>query len=505
MAESVLELVLSARYLGGAAFSQMAGDVEALKTQTNALKTLASGFGLVGDIMIGAGLAVGAAATAAVIGSQKWQQALLDIKAATVASSDQIKQLAADFQSSAEKVGLSSTDIGNGMYFIMSGAQAMGVGVADILNSKLIPAFADYIKVAKAGDASTSDVASAAQDLTHIFGAFHDPVSQWADDLGTLSILEKDSSLTQQQLTAAMLRAAPVADQLGLSFRDVAITTAAMATSGLAGARAGTELASGLRMLTTSAKAQKELGTLGIDPKSLYDAKGNLLDVSNILDMLVPKLAGMSKPDQLKTMTNLFGAVGEKSLGLLTQGGVLDTFKRLEGAVPTTPGDAFNQLQTRATESTKPIDQLKTATKNLFDTIGTGVSNALNPFIIGLTKLVDKINEFLSKHPAVLGEVSKMLLTAPAALIGGGIGMKVLGGGLGFLGGPSGEKGGTRGGKLAGGIGDTLGNLFGMGSAAGTGVKGGVVDAAKWVSEPTKGTGPGGMMKDIGSGLGNIG
>src|SRR5260221_13827326 len=97
MAESVLELVLSARYLGGAAFSQMAGDVEALKRQTNTLKTLASRFGLVGDIMISPGLAVGAAATAAGIGSQKWQQDLLDIKAATGGSADHIKQLATRF------------------------------------------------------------------------------------------------------------------------------------------------------------------------------------------------------------------------------------------------------------------------------------------------------------------------------------------------------------------------------------------------------------------------
>jgi TP901 family phage tail tape measure protein len=465
-ATAVLDLLLTARYVGGPAFGAMAGDVDRLVAKTSGLQKFGAAFNLLGTAAIvgGAGMAFALGAAAKAAGD--YDKALNRLVSTHAIASNQVGLFSDLFQSVAEQYGQSATGIAEGSYLVLSGVQALGYTATDVFNSKLIPALAAYAVASGNGLVGSVTFNEAAQDLVHTLAGMHEPLSNWSNDLGLLNLVENKTALTQQQLTASLIRFAPTASALGMSFSSSLATVGALAESGLVGSRAGTELGSGLRHMITTSTGQNELKRLGIDPNSLFNQQGQLLDTGSLLGAVLPKLSGMTTADKYTAMSSLFGAVGGRAFDQLAQTGTV--YQNLYGGMGG-KGAGTTSLFSTAGGMMQTFNghlaQLKASFQNLGITVGNRTLPIIDSWVVKLKPLVDSLNAFVKAHPEAIVNAFK----AVPALIGGGLGLKMAGGVLGFLGGPVG-KDATRGGMLGKGVGSLFGGLF----AGGGGVAGAV-------------------------------
>lgn len=160
--------------------------------------------------------------------------------------------------------------------------------------------------------------------MTNIMQTFNIPsqnATQVVDQLAT-AVTSANISLTDLaqsfQYSGAEFRNAKI------SMGDAAAAIGVLGNQGIQASSAGTALANMMRYLTLSVTGQKKGGgemlkSLGIDPKSLVDASGNLLRLDKIITILGEKLRGKSGIDVSSALFNIFGVRGTRAASALLQ------------------------------------------------------------------------------------------------------------------------------------------------------------------------------------------
>lgn len=429
---AVLDLLLTARYIGRPAFAQMEGDIAGLSEETSGLSRLGSAFNLLGDVLIGTGVAAAVGLGAAIEQSDKYQQALTRITAVMGLTGQQQNILSSQIMASSDQYGMDSTTIAEGSYFIMSGMQSLGYTANDVFKNNVIPDLAAFVKASGDGMAGSVDFQQASYDLLHILGALNVPINQWGNAMGDLTSVENTANVSQANLIQAMLRFLPTAAVVHMSVQQVAAVIGTLATKGVFGARAGTELAAGFRQMLTAGSAATELNKLGLSMSSFFDKAGKLKDISTIMELIIPKVAKLNEADRLGALTKLFGATGARAMLPLTGAGTLDIYNRLLGSEQGQGHmlNVANQLSNANLQG--KLEKLKAALKNFAITLGTQVQPLLMPFADKITSFVEKITAALQKlNPQQLEHLLKMFF---GLTLGGGVALKFGGGILGALG-----------------------------------------------------------------------
>lgn len=415
----VLELLLTARYIGAPAFGSMARDIDTLINSSSGLSKVGAAMQLVGTLSTATAIAVADFAVQSVQRYGEYEQAVQRLIAVHALGVNQVGQFNSVVMDTAERFGQNSTDIANGMYVMMSAMESMGYSSTDVFKNNLIPAIGAYVAASGNGLAGSVSWEYAAKDLVAIFGALHVPASQWTQVMGDMTVAENNAGITQDRLVQAMLRAAPTINELGGNYKDLITEIAAMGTAGVIGARAGTELASGLRNVLTSAKSLAELKTLGLGPDTFFDKSGNLVDPTQSLGTLYTKLSKLSREDQFKAESVIFGATGNRALGQLLMTG-MPYMQNLEGAMSqNVVSRMFGVGDATLGGLVGAAKRLRSAVDDLMKVIGGPLAQAITPVIDKLANLLSELRKFLMSPQG-----TAILAHAPAiaaALIGGGL------------------------------------------------------------------------------------
>lgn len=172
-----------------------------------------------------------------------------------------------------------------------------GVSVTDILNGGLDGA----LDLAASGQMGVADAAELTASALNEFGLKGNQASHVAD------LLAAGANTAQggvSDMGEALKMVGTTASQLGMSIEDTTGAITMMASQGIVGSDAGTQLRSALISLTSaSGPAKAEMQQLGI---SMYDNQGNFVGLANFAGQLKDKLSALTPEQRANAMGVLF-------------------------------------------------------------------------------------------------------------------------------------------------------------------------------------------------------
>ena len=163
-------------------------------------------------------------------------------------------------------------------------------------------------------------VADLMTNIMSTFGIDSSQASKVADVLGiatTSANVNLNDMAMAFQMSGAELRNAKV------PLTDAAAAIGILGNQGIQGTKAGTALANMYRYLTLSITGEQKKGynalkSIGLDPKSLIDAQGNIKSLGYIINAIHEKLG--DNPSTIKStpfMHSVFGVRGQRSIAAL--------------------------------------------------------------------------------------------------------------------------------------------------------------------------------------------
>lgn len=239
--------------------------------------------------------------------------------------------------------------------------------------------------------------------MTNIMQTFNIPsqnATRVVDQLAT-AVTSANISLTDLaqsfQYSGAEFRNAKI------SMGDAAAAIGVLGNQGIQASSAGTALANMMRYLTLSVTGQKKGGgemlkSLGIDPKTLVDASGNLLRLDKIISILGDKLRGKRGIDISSALFNIFGVRGTRAASALLQdywtgaNKLTELMDKVAGANGTVENLTQERLQTPA----GIIEQFKSNWENFIVTAGSTLAEVFSPVLklgSGILKIINSMQE----------------------------------------------------------------------------------------------------------------
>lgn len=314
-----------------------------------------------------ASAATTAAAYFSVRKSMDFESQLSSIKAVANLSSAEMQKMRA----LALKVGADTK------YSALEAAQ----GIEELLKAGIAPAAIQAggleaaLNLATAGELELAEAAEIMSDSLHGFKKDNLTAAKVANILAGAA---NASSSDVRELKYALASVGPVADGIGVSFKEVNATLAAFSNNMLKGSDAGTSLKTFLQNVqpkTDKAAALFRKYGLILDDGTniLFDANGQLKDMADVAEILHQKFGKLSDKERTAAFFEMFGSDAIRAANILAKEGAegikkmydemskvtaLDVAKEkmnnAEGAVEQLRG-AFETLQIVAAEGALPV------------------------------------------------------------------------------------------------------------------------------------------------------
>ena len=161
--------------------------------------------------------------------------------------------------------------------------------------------------------------------MTNIMATFNIPGTQATDVVDKLGIATTSTNMSLNDLAAAIQYSGAEFRNAKMDMGTAAAAIGVLGDQGIQASSAGTALANMYRYLTLSITGQRKKGyealkAIGIEPKSLLDAKGNLKDISTLIKTIGDHL-GKDASTQKATsfFYNAVGVRGSRALSGLLQ------------------------------------------------------------------------------------------------------------------------------------------------------------------------------------------
>ncbi len=226
-------------------------------------------------------------------------------------------------------------------------------------------------------------------DAMTLFHLREDEVTRATD---ALTKVNQISFGTIDELSQAFQQAAPSAANLGFQFEELTAVIGAMADAGVRGFEAGTGLKMAFSRLS-DVTVQEQMRSLGVE---IIGASGEMISFMEILRQLDDVTKGMTGPERVTLMMELFGQqAGPKMAALLGLGmPAIESYKTaIEGS-----GGATKAATNEINKAVDPIKKLQDAWKEF--------QIAVSPIV---TWLVEKAVWALNKVNEAVGIVSDQL------------------------------------------------------------------------------------------------
>ena len=262
--------------------------------------------------------------------------------------------------------------------------------------------------------------------MTNIMATFNIPGTQAIDVVDKLGIATTSTNMSLNDLAAAFQYSGAEFRNAKMDMGTAAAAIGVLGDQGIQASSAGTALANMYRYLTLSITGQRKKGyealkAIGIDPKSLLTAKGDLKDIATIIKIIGDHL-GKNASTQKATsfFYNAVGVRGSRAMSALLQDywtgrnkleTVLAKYNDPKNADWTNRAmqDYMNSPQGR-------IDVLTSSFENLKVSAGAALADVFNPILKGLTVISQVVNTITNTGfggwVIRIGSMSLMIFTA---------------------------------------------------------------------------------------------
>ena len=262
--------------------------------------------------------------------------------------------------------------------------------------------------------------------MTNIMATFNIPGTQATDVVDKLGIATTSTNMSLNDLAAAFQYSGAEFRNAKMDIGTAAAAIGVLGDQGIQASSAGTALANMYRYLTLSITGQRKKGyealkAIGIEPKSLLDAKGNLKDISTLVKTIGDHL-GKDASTQ-KATSFFYNAVGVRGSRALS--GLLQDYwtgrNKLETVMakyndPKNADWTNKAMQDYMKSPQGRIDALTSSFENLKVSAGAALADVFNPILKGITTISNVVNQITNTGFGGwiirVGSMSVMIFTA---------------------------------------------------------------------------------------------
>lgn len=333
---------------------------------------------------------------------------------ATTQQQNELFKLAQDINS---RNPLTALDIASGERFM-----AMAGNAPDQIKKMIEPAaqLAAIFGMNLGGKGGVADL------MTNIMATFNIPGSQAADVVNKLGIATTSTNMSLNDLAAAFQYSGAEFRNAKMDMGTAAAAIGVLGDQGIQASSAGTALANMYRYLTLSITGQRKKGyealkAIGIDPKSLLTAKGDLKDIATIVKIIGDHL-GKDASTQKATsfFYNAVGVRGSRAMSALLQD-YWTGRNKLETVMaryhdPKNANWANNTVQEWMNKPIGRIAALTSSLENLKVSAGAALADVFNPILRGIIVISNVVNQITNTGfggwVIRIGSMSVMIFTA---------------------------------------------------------------------------------------------
>lgn len=393
----------------------------ALQGVQKSIGRIGSAMQSLGTKMVGIGTAFAAPLAGAIVAGSKFEDVLLNMRASTGASAEQLNALKASAMQMSQALGVGPTEAAQGFLELLKA----GMSVEQVLGG----AGQAAIQFAKVGDMAVADAAVVMADAMNVFKVSGQVAAN------TLSAAADASSTSIQGISLAFSQVSAVASLANQSIDDTAAALAVLANAGVKGSDAGTSLKTMLmRLMAPANDAAEAMAGIGLSTDSFRNADGTMRPMVEIIRTLETALAGMDQAARDDIFRRIFGQDAIRAAAVLTQAGV-DGFSAMQqgmnDALPV--GDKFAEL----------MGGLSGAATKIFSAIqrlAIAITEALGPSLLALAEpivnVIGGFATFVQKNQELVASVAKgiaIFVGVGAAIAGVGLALTTVAAAMGLV------------------------------------------------------------------------
>ena len=225
------------------------------------------------------------------------------------------------------------------------------------------------------------------------------------ESTGVLKALADSVGVSMDEMRAGMKSASPIAEELGISFRDLSIYLAMLAENGIKGADADKTLTALFKRLKKEPKqVERALKSMKIDTSKMHD-------IPDLLKEIDKATAGMSDADQLKALTKIFGkdaAGGMQAMMKSISGGSLEKHNK---TADDAKGTSYEMMEKMLATFSGQLEIAKSAFADFMIEIG----NVLLPYATSAVKAFTWMTSGVTNFMRACPVLTKVLVTALGA------------------------------------------------------------------------------------------
>lgn len=261
------------------------------------------------------------------------------------------------------------------------------------------------LKLSAATGTELPEAADIATDAMALFGIEAKNMAEAVDQIAGTTL---NSKFDIQDYALALARGGTAASAAGVSFEEFNAVIAATSSNFASGMTAGTALKTLLtRLSPTTKEAAETMERLGLD---FFDAKGEMMGMAEVADMMREKLSGLSEEDRINSLTAMFGTEGmNAAIALMRVGG--EEVTRLQEAIGNT--SAAEQAEARMKGLNGALTRLRSAAE------AVAIAVAESGLIEAVTMIAEKAAKLfgqLSQTNPELLRVATIAATVVAAI-----------------------------------------------------------------------------------------
>jgi TP901 family phage tail tape measure protein len=368
---------------------------QAMTRVQNKLAAVGASMRRIGTQMSIGGAAIGAPLLLAVRQAAGFEDALLGMKAAAGLTAAEVSRLAAESLKLSKSMGIDPTRIANAFLELTKA----GMSVQEVLDGAGKSAV-EFSKV------SGVDMQQAAVFMKTAMNTFGISATEAVDTLSSAA----DASETS---IAAMVESFGLVGSAGVTFNqtifDISQGLAALAKFGIQGEEAGTGIKVLLsRLVAPSKEAEEALASLGLSVESFRDAKGKLLPLAQIADIISQKLGGMDDTAQglilsQRALVDVFGDRGIKvisAFAAIGKGGFDSIATAMESNLP-----VAMKFQIMMSGISGGFEKLYAGVQRLSIAFAKSLGPALGTVVDGIVFAMDAFGAFIAQFP-IIGKIA---------------------------------------------------------------------------------------------------
>ena len=391
-----------------------------------AASTLSKLGGAVGTMAKAAGIAIGAATTAAVAfaksavdAGMQFDSAMSQVAATMGTTVDQIDQLRDFAMEMGSKTAFSASEAAEALNFMALAGYDAQTSMAMLPN---------VLNLAAAGTMELKDASDMITDAQSALGLSLEQTSAMVDQMARAS---SRTNTSVSQLGEAILTVGGTAQYMAGGTNELSTVLGVLADNGIKGSEGGTHLRNMLLKLSSpTADATKLLNRLGVQ---VFDAEGNMRSFTEVFPELNAAMADMTDQERLDAMATLFNSRDIASATALL-GTTTERWEELTAAIEDSAGAAEQMANTQLDNLAGDITLWKSALEGAQITLSDQLTPTLRQFVqfgtSGITQLSDAFKEgglsgAMEAFGSILSDGLNMVIAALPEMVDAG--MQLLG------------------------------------------------------------------------------